>query len=473
MPQRLLVFLFILVAVRSLVFVIWGYAHFDADQAILGLMAYDISRLHGLVLFFYGQKYLLGLLDWLAAPLFVFFGPSIAALKLPLVGINLAVVFLIFRNLVREARLKPLSAMLCALLFAFPSVPIASRLVEAQGANVEVFLSILLLWTFRKHPIAAGFVAALGYLNREFTIYGVLALFVVEFPRARAEAKPFLQKWLVGTVVAGATGWTLLRLTPWSLNYFASSAPAPILQPLYEIVTNWKYFFGVLVPNLFGAESQPLSAFNIVSAVQSGSLLAGIALIAAIGVALVLLGRESTRAMTGEASKFPLYLMLTGLLSALGFLLFRNGVRDLMCIRYVLLVLLFPIGLFGLAFQTSSARRLLPLMAGSIGVWALCNTAGHLKLWKEYLSTPPTDEIQLLKETLSKLNLNCGNAPYWTAYPLAFYGIPSLTVASSSAVRIPEYQTAEQACSSPKFNINEHPACENGVRVSRWYICRG
>ena len=49
-----------LVLLRALVFVLWEQSHFDADQAIVGLMAKHILEARAFPLYFYGQQYLLG-----------------------------------------------------------------------------------------------------------------------------------------------------------------------------------------------------------------------------------------------------------------------------------------------------------------------------------------------------------------------------------------------------------------------------
>src|SRR6266850_552309 len=73
-----------IVAARSAVFLVWPESYFDADQAIVGLMAKHLAELRAFPVFLYGQTYMLGVEAWLAAPLFVVAGASATALKLPL-----------------------------------------------------------------------------------------------------------------------------------------------------------------------------------------------------------------------------------------------------------------------------------------------------------------------------------------------------------------------------------------------------
>ena len=48
----------------------------------------------------------------------------------------------------------------------------AAHFLTANGGNVEPCLYVLLLWLLRRRPIWFGLVLGVGFLNREFTIYG-------------------------------------------------------------------------------------------------------------------------------------------------------------------------------------------------------------------------------------------------------------------------------------------------------------
>jgi hypothetical protein len=94
-----------LVVVRSAVLVFWEQAHFDADQAIVGLMAKHLAELRAFPLFYYGQNYMLGVEAWLAAPVFLIAGASVATLKLPLLALNVVVALLLLRIFERDVGL--------------------------------------------------------------------------------------------------------------------------------------------------------------------------------------------------------------------------------------------------------------------------------------------------------------------------------------------------------------------------------
>ena len=67
---------------------------FDADQAVVGLMAAHISEGRAFPVFFYGQSYLLAVEAYLAAPVMWLLGPTEVALKLPLLAMNAAAALL-------------------------------------------------------------------------------------------------------------------------------------------------------------------------------------------------------------------------------------------------------------------------------------------------------------------------------------------------------------------------------------------
>ena len=169
------------VVLRSAVFVIWPQpAGFDSDEAISGLMAKHLVEGRAFPLFFYGNNYILGVEAWLAAPVFALAGPSLTALRLPLLAINVAIALILLRVLVREAGLRPAIAAVPILFFALAAPGTTVEYLEANGGNVEPLLYVLLLWLTRRRPNWGGVVFAIGFLHREFTLYGLFALLTIE-----------------------------------------------------------------------------------------------------------------------------------------------------------------------------------------------------------------------------------------------------------------------------------------------------
>ena len=165
-----------LVVWRSGVLVFWAQAQFDSDQAVFGLMAKHLAEGRAFPVFMYGQSYILAVQAWMAAPLFLAFGASVPALKFPLLLISVAVAVLLVRLLEREAGLRPMLAVVAALPFIMPAPGTAAQLLEASGGNLETFLYVLLLWLTRRRPWLCGLILGVGFVQREFTVYGLVAL---------------------------------------------------------------------------------------------------------------------------------------------------------------------------------------------------------------------------------------------------------------------------------------------------------
>src|SRR5687767_14046497 len=187
---------------RSAVFVWWPQSQFDADQAVTGLMAKHIAELRAFPVFWYGQTYMLGVESWLAAPLFALFGASVTVLKLPLLAMNVAIALLLFRLLARETGLSEARAASATLLFVLAAPITAAHFVTANGGNVEPALYVLLLWMLRHRPVWMGVILGVGFLNREFTIYGAFALLAIDLARRTLFSGAAVRKYAVAFGVA-------------------------------------------------------------------------------------------------------------------------------------------------------------------------------------------------------------------------------------------------------------------------------
>src|SRR6476620_1317226 len=163
-------------ALRSAFFLRFDESYFDADQAIVGLMAKHLAEGRTVPLFFYGQRYLLAVEAWVMAPVFVVLGPTVFALRLTMVLLNVALLAAAWWTLVRDARLGPWWAVLVLLPLACAPFITAAHLVEAQGGNVEMLVWVVVAWWLRRRPLALGVGMAIAFLQREFTAYALVAL---------------------------------------------------------------------------------------------------------------------------------------------------------------------------------------------------------------------------------------------------------------------------------------------------------
>src|SRR5437899_4571957 len=201
----------LLIVARSAIFVFWEQSFFDSDQAVIGLMAKHLSELRAFPLFMYGQNYKLAVEAWLAAPVFLVAGVSVAALKLPLLAINLVVAFLLLRLLERDAHLSPLLAGVASVFFVLPAPGTAASFLEPGGGSLEPLLYVLLLWVARRRPVLCGAILAIGFLHREFTVYGVVGLAIIGMANGSLFTKNALRGLLVA-IQSFVAVWVIVEL---------------------------------------------------------------------------------------------------------------------------------------------------------------------------------------------------------------------------------------------------------------------
>ena len=193
-------------------------------------MAKHIAELRAFPVFMYGQSYLLAVEAWLAAPFFVLFGASVATLKLPLLLINIVVAILLIRIFSREVGLKPDLALLATIFFVLPAPGTAAQLVEASGENIEPFLYIVLIWLLRNRPNWCGLILGIGFLNREFTIYGLAALLTIE----AAHGVLFTREGIMRRLRMFRTTAEVWLLVTWLKQYSSAAGPGTSLADLYR-----------------------------------------------------------------------------------------------------------------------------------------------------------------------------------------------------------------------------------------------
>src|SRR5688572_22424768 len=168
----------LLVIARSLVYAVYPHASFDSDQAIVGLMAKHLSEGRAFPLYLYGYSYMLAVESWIAVPYFWIAGPTAVALRSSIIGTNLAIAMLMIVGLHRWGGLRPILALVAVAFFAFAPPDTTANLIDAGGGSIEQFLWVIVLWFVRSRPFVFGTVLAIGFLNREFTVYAVPVLMV-------------------------------------------------------------------------------------------------------------------------------------------------------------------------------------------------------------------------------------------------------------------------------------------------------
>ena len=481
-----LVALVLVVLFRAALFVFWERAHFDADQAVTGLMAKHLAEGRAFPLFWYGQSYMLAVESWLAAPLFAVAGASVTALKLPLLAINGVIVWLLLRGFVRDTGLRPALAALPVLFVALPAPGTAARLVEANGGNVEPFLYVLLIWALRDRPAWCGFVLGLGFLHREFTIYGFLALLLVEAVERRLFTRDGIRRRLA-TLRTAAEVWLVAQ---W-IRQFSSGAgpgttvadvfrphdnitelasrvcvdPATVAPGFYRLATeHW--------PVLFGTARYPVRDFGVATTVTQGGWWMAAALLALVFVVAGarLTRRGGTPAATGSPA-FCGYLIAVAGFSITGYVVGRCGAIDFYYTRYELLSLVGLAGLCAWFLRREGRRPVRRLWIGLATVWFALTAVPHVAMHAEYARRPPQDVRRIIIGHLEARQARYALADYWLAYPLTFLTRERIVVGSSDFVRIQEYQRQVAAQPGGVLRISREPCATGRQIVPRLYLC--
>lgn len=478
--------LLLVVLLRAAIFVFWERSQFDADQAITGLMAKHLAEWRAFPLFYYGQSYMLAVEAWMAAPLFALAGASVTTLKLPLLLINLLIVWLLLRGFVVQGGLRPLVAAVPVMIFALPAPGTAARFVEAMGGNVEPFLYALLMWTLRTRPGWCGVVLGVGFLQREFTLYGFLALVAVEALRGELFSGAGIRRRLM-TLRTAAEVW----LVVYFLRQFSSAAgPGTTLADLYvardniteltsrmcldpsTAVSGFTAIATVHWPILFGAATHPLTEFGINSTGAQGGLVTTVLMALLIAVPILgLLFHVRRPSRLSSSSAFSVFLVLTGVFSILGYVVGRCGAIDIHYTRYELLSLLGVVGMWGWWLTASGTSNAYKFALAVPVLWFAMMAIPHGRLWSEYLRRPPLDIRRLIVAHLDARGITRAASDYWIAYPTTFLSRERIIVRSEDFVRIQAYERLIDREGKPVPRLSRTPCGQGHQIVPRLYLC--
>jgi len=476
---------FALVVWRSGVLVFWAQAQFDSDQAVIGLMAKHLIEGRAFPVFMYGQSYILGVQAWMAAPVFLLFGVSVPALKLPLLVINVVVALLLVRLLGREAGLRPGLAAIAAAPFILPAPGTTANLLEPSGGNLEPFLYVLLLWLLRRRPWICGLIFGFGFLQREFTVYGLAALVCIWAAEGELSKRA---GWLrLGRLALAAAGvWIAvqgLRIlssaagpgtsiadlagAPNNLLELAMRtcvAPATLAKGTARLLTaHW--------PQLLGTAPYPLSDFSIESRMTQGLAWSWLLPAAAMMLALLRIPTADRAVNRRLAGSICGYLVLAGAFSAAGYVVGRCGELNFFTMRYELMSLLAIVAIGGWFLRVERSAALRRVWIAVVVCWTLLAATAHARLWHEYLTGPPVSAKGEVTRLLEAQGVRYGRADYWMAYYISFLTRERIILASSDFVRVRSYDAIVAQHADEAVTISR-AACPGGRElVPHVYIC--
>jgi hypothetical protein len=508
-----------LVLLRAFPFVWWPGTHFDSDQAIVGLMAKHISEARAFPLFYYGQNYMMAVEAYLAAPVMMVAGPTVTALKMPLVVINVAVVSLLLRILVRDARLPPMVAAVAVLPVALPAAGVAARVTEANGGNVEPWLYVLLLWVARDRPWWLGGILGFGMLHREFVVYGAVALLAMDTLSAltsgavMTRASEVARRWavagiafvtvrgvasvlqpfasglgpgttgddalLLGTVVDTIGGRVCFEPAAWSLRAellltdhlprLIGGVPAPlrdygVLTGVFSGVSGLGPWVGALT--LFGLASGAWHGFTVRRRVALAT--AGLATESSVGPDRRGAGRAE--AAPGQMAHVGGYLVLVGLISTVVYGFATCSDIKVETMRYNLLGVFIPVGALVMALQTWPFPVVRAGLGAAVALWCAVNTGDVVALAREYRTRPPIDQRQAVAAELERRGVTISWSRFRNAYHITFLAQERVRVSANDFARIRSYFDEASLAQAP--TLAEQPCADGAALAAGMYLCR-
>ncbi|HEY1913852.1 MAG TPA: hypothetical protein VGG73_23200, partial [Vicinamibacterales bacterium] len=465
----------LIVLFRSFVPTYYEGFYFDSDQAIVGLMARHVSTLHRFPLYYYGLNYLMGVQAWLIAPFFWIFRPSVTVMRLPLVLLNTGVAAWLIAALGKRLRLTSAVAFVAALPFIVPTPAMSSQLLEMAGASIEPFVYVLVLWQLRRRPLAYGCVLAFGTLHREFTLFALPAMLVVEAFSGELWDRANLRRawWMVAGF---ALVWLIvddlrMRQTGASLALQVSSLGGQMCFDA-TLLRRIESVFLRALPAVFGGLRAPLVAWRMNSTLEIGRpwvwWLLSATLVAMVVRLLQIRWRSVAERSTEEG--FGLYLAGVGALAACAYPLSCNVVFEYApLLRYLPFTLLLPVGVFATFMMREPSRLWRALAVSVFLLLGMLNALDNGRLVVSAIRNPPESEHRMLVNYLTGHHIRYATAIYWDAYVLDFLSQERITVASSDVIRIPEYQNEVEAHAQDSVNLARLP-CSGYDTVASWCI---
>jgi hypothetical protein len=469
-----------LVLLRSFVFLCYEQ-NFDSDQAIVGLMAKHLSEFRAFPLFFYGQNYMLGVEAWIAVPFFWLGGPTVTMLRMPLLLINIAVVILLIRLLIDDG-LQPALALVATLPIAACGPVAAAQVLTVLGASIEPLLYVIVLWLCRTRPVLFGVFLCVGALHREFTIFAVPAIALLQWFEHRRIRWPAIVRstaalavtWIAidqlkrhvniagpGADLASGAGGSL-ALEAVQVGRLLSFHPSVYFARLHLLLTQG-------LPDLCGARSLPLFVGGIWGEGSVGSGLAGWALAAALAVCAARLAWMTVR-RRAHCAPFPIFLLLVSVQAIAAYGLHGGSqIEPRTELNYVLLALLCPVALLGAYFQVETNARVRQVAVVLVAVWLLPTVGDNLRVATQYIRNPPESPHRMLADYLTDHRIKYGWAGYWDSYRVTFLTRERTIVASTETVRIPGYQVRVERNQLNAVRISRLP-CDEGTHVAEWCV---
>lgn len=475
----------LVVAGRGAIFVWRGPLAFDGDQALVGIMAKHISEGRAFPVFQYALPYILIVSAWVSVPFFWVMGPTIAALKVPVLLLNVALGVWLVRA-IAHVGVRPAFAFAIALPLLAVAPITASGLMDALGMTIEPLVFVALLWGTRRSPVLFGVVAGVGFLVREFVAYGVAAVWLVDMVDGRGRTPAGVRHWALVLLASLGT-----KASVDALNRFGSAAgpgtwfpedgggnltalsSAFCFEP-QQAATNVLALGQWYVGLLLGAVPARVSDGAVQTAVRQGAVwlwpLLGVALL----VMIVTTGwrwRALWAMRRNPGVHLAIFLAAVGAQSLIVYAISRCSLVSVLTVRYALLGIFVPSGVV-LAWWLVEPRRWLRVAGiGTLVLSACVNLVAHAALWREQVTAPPPANRADLARELERRGVFLARSDYWTAYYVSFISQERVIVSSTGFARVDEYERRIALASEPVPTILMEPCGDEPPIVPGFWLC--
>ena len=476
----------VLVVFRTLPYAWWGTLAFDGDQAVVGLMAKHIAEFRAFPVYQYALQYVVMVSAYVTAPFMWVFGPTLFALKLPLLLMNVACGVGLVAAVVRTG-LRPAVAVVLCLPVLLTSGVTNAGLMDALGMTVEPLVFVLALWATRRAPVAFGIVAALGFHVREFVAYGVAAIVAIDIVSGVAFSREGRRHWLLVALVAlGMTaliGGVARYASVRGPETFLASDGEGNLATLggafcFAPVQAWRNVIALgqdYLGWLWGAAPYPLSDAAVQSRLWQGlpgawPLFGVMLVVAGLHIAWHWRTVWARRRMAGV--QLGAFLAMVGAEAVLVYAVSRCGPLSVLTIRYALLGVFLPTGVALLAWHLEPRPALRYALGASFVALAVLNGWTHVRLWREQVARPPVTNRAQLARALEARGITHIRSDYWTAYYVAFLTQERIVVGADALPRVDAYERALAQHAGDVVRVSTEPCGEAAPIVPGYYLCR-
>lgn len=475
----------VLVVFRSGIFVWHGTLGFDADQGVVGLMAKHIAEGRAFPVFQYQLPYTLMVSAWASVPFVWLLGATIAAIKMPLLLANVGVGVWLVRAL-HGVGLAPRVALVAALPVLLVAPIGSARLMDALGMGVEPFVFLAAVWVTRRHPLAFGIVAGIGFLVREFVAYGVAAVWLVDLLTRRESVQAHVRHWALVAVAFTGTKAGIDAVhrfgSPAGPGTWFTEQPADNLttltkafciapqQAVDNVLTLGQSYLGALL----GAAPLAVSEGAVQTQVTQGQAwlwpLLGLVL-ALVAVRLMGHWRVLWAQRHTAGVQLAAFLVLVGLQAVIVYAISRCGPIQVLTMRYAMFGIFLPVGLALACLLVEPARlvrrTLLTMLVLSAGV----NAWAHATLWHEQVTRPHVTNRTALARELEARGLHVVRSDYWTAYYVSFMSQERVIVGTTEFPRIAEHERRVALHPGPVPTVSMTPCGSAPPLVPGYWLC--